>query len=203
MPPHASRRPGALVLLLACLLLGTAGLTGCSSLQAAGDKGYVTSDGQLEVVAAGDRGEPIELEGKDLDGEPLSLADFRGKVTVVNVWGAWCADCRIEQDDLTEAAEELGDKVRFVGIDLRDAGTAQAQAFERSFGYQFPSFYEPDGAAMLAFPGVLGPRTIPAFVVLDAEGRVAASIVGKLPSQQTLVDLAEDVARESRETRDG
>ena len=119
--PPPSRRPGALVSLLACLLLGTAVLTGCTSLQGAGDKGYVTSDGQLELVAAADRGEPIELEGEDLDGEPLSLADFRGKVTVVNVWGAWCADCRIEQDDLTEAAEETADVAEFVGIDIRDA----------------------------------------------------------------------------------
>jgi thiol-disulfide isomerase/thioredoxin len=149
------------------------------------------------------RDEAISYEGEDLDGDQVSLQDFRGKPVVVPVWGSWCAPCRKEAPWVAGAAEELGDKVRFVGIDLRDAGTAQAQAFERSFGYDFPSFYEPDGAAMLAFPGVLGPRTIPAFVVLDAEGRVAASIIGKLPSQQTLVDLAEDVARETGETRDG
>jgi hypothetical protein len=50
--PPSSRPSGALARLLACLLLGTVALSGCSSLQGAGDKGYVTSDGQLEVVAA-------------------------------------------------------------------------------------------------------------------------------------------------------
>ena len=97
------------------------------------------------------------------------------------------------------AAEELGDDVQFVGINIRDTGTAQAQAFERTFGIDYPSFSSPGGEALLAFPGVLGPRTIPAFVVLDADGRVAASILGSLPSQQTLVDLAGDVVDETRD----
>jgi hypothetical protein len=57
----------------------------------------------------------------------------------------------------------------------------------------YPSFYSPDGKAMLAFPGTLSPNTIPAFAVLDAQGRVAASIIGKLPSKQTLVDLVGDL----------
>ena len=42
----------------------------------------------------------------------------------------------------------------------------------------YPSFYSPDGKAMLAFAGVLTPNSIPATVVLDGEGRVAASIIG-------------------------
>jgi thiol-disulfide isomerase/thioredoxin len=192
--PPSSRPSGALARLLACLLLGTVALSGCSSLQGAGDKGYVTSDGQLEVVAAADRGAPVELEGEDLDGEPLSLADFRGTVTVVNVWGAWCADCRIEQDDLNAAAEETRDVARFVGIDIRDASVDQAKAYVRSFDVPYPSFYSPDGKALVPFYGTLTAYTVPSTVVLDAEGRVAASILGRLPSRQTLVDVVTDTA---------
>jgi hypothetical protein len=80
---------------------------------------------------------------------------------------------------------------------VRAASTAQAQAFTRKFDVDFPSFYSPSGEALLAFPGVLGLRTIPAFAVLDAEGRVAASIIGKLPSRQTLVDVTRDVVDET------
>ena len=196
MRPPSSRRPRAVARLLACLLLGTVALTGCSSLQGAGDKGYVTSDGQLELVAAVDRGAPIELEGKDLDGKALSLADFRGKVTVVNVWGAWCADCRIEQDDLNAAAEKTSDVARFVGIDIRDASVDQARAYVRSFAVTYPSFYSPDGKALVPFYGTLTAYTVPSTVVLDAEGRVAASILGRLPSEQTLVDVITDTAAE-------
>ena len=127
------------------------------------------------------------------------MQDFRGKTVVVTVWGSWCAPCRKEAPWVVEASEELGEDVQFVGINIRDGSTAQAEAFERKFGVEFPSFYSPSGEALLAFPGVLGPRTIPAFVVLDTAGRVAASIVGELPSQQTLVDLTQDVVDETRD----
>ena len=141
----------------------------------------------------------ISLDGEDLAGDPLAVQDFRGKPVVLVVWGSWCAPCRDEAPDVVGAAEELGDDVQFVGINIRDASTAQAQAFTRKFDVDFPSFYSPSGEALLAFPGVLGLRTIPAFAVLDSEGRVAASIIGKLPSRQTLVDVTKDVVDETRD----
>lgn len=153
----------------------------------------------ISTVAVDARDEAISFAGESLDGEPLAVEDFRGKPTVVVVWWSGCPPCRKEAPWVVGAADELGDDVHFVGINIRDSGTAQARAYERKFGVEFPSFSSPGGEAMLAFPGVLGPRTIPAFVVLDADGRVAASILGSLPSQQTLVDLATDVADETRD----
>lgn len=179
------------LVVLAALLLTA---TGCSSLEGTGDKGFVTGDGAIRTVAAGHRGDPVDLTGADLDGEPLDLADFRGKPVVVVVWGSWCAPCRAEAPDVVAAAEELRGEARFVGINLRNASPTEAQAYVRRFGIDYPSIYSPDGRAMLAFDGTLGPRTIPAFVVLDAQGRIAASIVGKLPSRRTLVDLVGEVA---------
>ena len=177
-------------LVAAALLVST---TGCSDLEGTGDKGFITAEGTIRHVASDEREDPISYEGEDLDGRALAVEDLRGKPVVISVWGSWCSPCRKEAPWVAGASEELGDDVEFLGINLRDAGTAQAQAFERSFGFEFPSLYEPDGEAMLAFPGVLGVRSIPSFVVLDAQGRVAASIIGQLPSQQTLVDLVEDV----------
>ena len=71
----------------------------------------------------------------------------------------------------------------------------------RGQGIPYPSYFSPGGEALLAFQGKLGPRTIPAFVVLDDDGRIAASIIGSLPSTQTLVDLTQDVVDEK--TADG
>jgi thiol-disulfide isomerase/thioredoxin len=150
-------------------------------------------------VAVDAREDTITLDGEDLAGDPLAVQDFRGKPVVLVVWGSWCAPCRDEAPEVVAAAKELGDDVQFVGINIRDASSAQAQAFTRKFDVDFPSFYSPSGEALLAFPGVLGLRTIPAFAVLDAQGRVAASIIGKLPSQQTLVDVTKDVVDETRD----
>jgi thiol-disulfide isomerase/thioredoxin len=172
-------------------------LTGCSGLQSSGDKGFVSADGRVEQVAAADRGDPIELEGTDLDGKPLSIVDMRGKPVVVVVWGSWCSPCRAEAPDVVAAAKELDGQAEFVGLNIRDSSADQARAFARSFELPYPSFYSPDGKAMLPFSGTLPPQAIPSFVVLDDEGRVAAAIPGALPSKTTLVDLTEDVASES------
>ena len=181
--------------LLGALALSSALLvSGCSSLQGTQDLGYVSGGGEVRILDQSEREDPISWRGEDLEGEPLDLEDFRGKPTVVNVWGSWCAECVAEAPDLVDAAEELGDTAHFVGIDVRDPSPANALAHDRKFGVTYPSFYEPDGKALLAFSGVIGPRTVPATVVLDAEGRVAASILGEIPSAQTLVDVVEDVA---------
>jgi thiol-disulfide isomerase/thioredoxin len=176
-------------------------LSGCSSLEGSKDLGYVSGDGAVTILEADQREEPIEVTGEDLDGNPLDLADFRGKPTVVNVWGSWCAECVAEAPDLVEAADQLGDTANFVGINTRDSSSANALAHDRKYGVEYPSFYAPDGRALLEFTGVLTPRTIPATVVLDADGRVAASILGVIPSAQTLVDVVNEVADEK--TADG
>jgi thiol-disulfide isomerase/thioredoxin len=174
-------------------LLATGLLSGCSSLEGTGDKGFVSGDGTVRTVEAADRGEPIDLAGEDLEGNPIDLADYRGKPTVVPVWGAWCGPCRAEAPDVVAAAEELDGTASFVGLNTRDPSTARPLAFERRFDVPYPSFFSPGGEELLAFRDAIGPRSIPSFVVLDDEGRIAGSILGPLPSTQTLIDLVEDV----------
>lgn len=88
---------------------------------------------------------------------------------------------------------EVGDRAQFVGINLRDASTSTGQEFVKRFDVPYPSVYSPDGKAMLQFQGTLSPNSIPSFVVLGAEGRGAASVLGALPSRQTLVDLVDEI----------
>jgi thiol-disulfide isomerase/thioredoxin len=178
-------------------------LAGCSSLEGTGDKGYVSGTGQITQVAAQERGRAIELTGEDLAGGELALSDFAGEPVVVTVWGSWCAPCRAEADEVVAAAEELDGEAQFVGINIRDSNQAQARAFVRTYDVPFPSYYSPDGKALLAFEGTLTPNSIPSFVVLDDEGRVAASIIGSLPSRTTLVEVVRDVVGEDQGSRAG
>jgi thiol-disulfide isomerase/thioredoxin len=174
-------------------------LVGCSSLQGTGDKGYVSGAGEVVQVDQGQRDAPVTLTGRDLEGDRLSTAEFRGKPVVAVVWGSWCAPCRAEAPDVVAAAREVGNRAQFVGINIRDASPDQARSFVRNFDVPYPSYFSPDGEAMLAFSGTLTPNSIPSFVVLDAEGRVAASIIGELPSRTTLVEVVEDVVAEQRD----
>lgn len=170
--------------------------SGCSSLRGLNGtdgKDYVQGDGGVHEIAVADRGRPVDFTGKDLDGKPLSLAGLRGRPTVISVWWAGCPPCRKEAPLLVGAHKQLGARAHFVGVDVRDGGTAAPKTFESQFGITWPSFYSPGGEALLAFPGTLTPNSIPATVVLDAQGRVAASIIGAVPSQLTLVQMVQDV----------
>lgn len=171
-------------------------LTGCSNLSGTGDKGYITGPGVPVEVDPADRGGAIELSGTDLDGEVIDLADLRGKPVVVNVWWSQCPPCRVEQPDLNEAHDELGDRVAFVGINIRDSSTDAARSYVRGFEVPYASIFSADGSALLPFAGTLNPRSIPSTVVLDDQGRIAASVQGRLPTTQTLVSLAEKVIDE-------
>jgi thiol-disulfide isomerase/thioredoxin len=182
-------------LLLVLLLLSALALSGCGGLSGTGTKGYIEGDGQITQVAVADRGDPIEMSGSTLEGKRLSLADYRGQVVVVNVWWSACPPCRTEMPTLVRAASSKDHPAAYVGIDIRDSDVAQAQAFVRRFGVPYPSVFDPSGKALLAFAGTLSPRTVPSTVVLDAQGRIAASVIGPVPSALTLQELVDDASR--------
>jgi thiol-disulfide isomerase/thioredoxin len=189
-----SRRTRSLAALAALLALAGS-VAGCSSdIGSSGDQGYVAGRGIITSLAVADRSEPGEVSGTTIDGKSLSLDDYAGKVVVVNVWGSWCAPCRAEAPMLAKAARDLAAKdVAFLGIDSRDLNESAAKAFVRRFGVPYPSIYDQQGRTLLAFRGTLNPNAIPSTVIIDREGRVAASVLGEI-SRTTLYDLVEEVS---------
>ncbi len=176
------------VLLLVVLLVAS----GCSGLGGTGDGGYVEQPGNIAQIAVEDREPPVELAGDTLEGEPLDVADLRGEVVVVNVWGSWCPPCRTEAEFLVAADAELD--VPFVGVNIRD-GVSSAQAFERKAGIEYPSIYDEASEALLGLKRY-APTSPPVTLVLDRDGRVAAVVSGALTSTLTLTELVEEVSAE-------
>lgn len=153
-------------------------------------------EGAVTEFASGDRGAPVELQGETLDGELLSLADRRGEVVVVNVWGSWCAPCREEAPVLAAAARRYAPEgVSMVGINVRD-NAAAAQAFERRFGIEYPSIADFDGRTLLAVNQYVPANAVPVTLLLDRQGRVAARVLGVL-TRSTLDALLEPVLAET------
>jgi thiol-disulfide isomerase/thioredoxin len=185
------------LLVLAVLTAVALGASGCAGgLGGTGDKGYITGEGVITQVNAADRKKPGDVSGETLDGDDVSLASYAGKVVVINVWGSWCPPCRAEADELAAAARELAPKgVVFLGINNRDPSKDNGRAFQRTYDVPYPSIYDPSGRNLLAFHGTLTPNSTPSTVVIDRQGRVAASVLGSVPSKLTLVDLVEDVAK--------
>ena len=181
------------VLVLALLVAVGLGTSACSDVGSTGDQGYVDGAGVITLLTASERKKPGEVSGTTLAGDQVSLASYAGKVVVINVWGAWCPPCRAEADELAAAARRLAPKgVVFLGINSRDTSADNARAFERTYDVPYPSIYDPGGRNLLAFHGTLTPNSIPSTVVIDRKGRVAASVLGAIPSTTTLVDLVEE-----------
>ncbi|WP_406095792.1 TlpA family protein disulfide reductase [Streptomyces sp. NBC_01013] len=147
-----------------------------------GDTNFVTGNGGIATAPKGERADAPKLDGETLDGKQLDLADYKGKVVVLNAWGSWCAPCRLEAKYFTKVAKETKDQgVQFVGINTRDPERAQALSFEKDFGVTYPSFYDRAGKLLLRFPkGTFKLQSIPSTVVIDREGKLAARVVGPL-----------------------
>lgn len=181
-------------------------LTGCTNdplaeqYREGSGKGYVAGDGSWTEIPEAERDEPVEFVGVDQNGDEVTSDDFAGEVLVVNFWYAACAPCRAEAPDLVElSAQYEGQGARFLGVNVRDQADT-AIAFDETYGIEYPSIIDTnDGAVKLAFSGSVPPNAVPTTLVLDAEGRIAARIVGQVRDASILDTLIRDTIAESEE----
>jgi thiol-disulfide isomerase/thioredoxin len=178
-------------------------LTGCSSdplaeqYREGSNKNYIAGDGSLTEIAQENRGESIIFSGTTEIGETVSSADYLGNVLVVNFWYAGCAPCRAEAPDLEQVYKESSPEgVNFLGVNVRDQA-ATAISFNERFGITFPSIIDQDGQAQLSFASEVPPNAVPTTLVLDAQGRVAARILGQITDPSILSTLIRDTAAEA------
>ncbi|GAA2952046.1 MULTISPECIES: TlpA disulfide reductase family protein [Streptomycetaceae] len=173
-------------LLAATAVAGALTLSACSGdggrAGGGGNTNFVTGSGGISTVAKGERTDAPKLAGPTVDGKTLDVADYKGKVVVLNVWGSWCGPCRAEAKHFAKVSEETKDQgVQFVGINTRDPQKAAAFNFEQDFGITYPSLYDPTGKLLLRFPkGTLNLQTVPSTVVIDRDGKVAARTLAAL-----------------------
>ncbi|WP_082809603.1 TlpA disulfide reductase family protein [Tsukamurella tyrosinosolvens] len=140
-----------------------------------------------------------ELSGRSVTdpGATLRLSDYAGKVVVINVWGSWCAPCRLEAPALEKVYTARKSKgVQFLGIDVREtAGDDAARDFIRSHGLTYPSIYDPPGKTLLALGEQYPTTVVPMTFVLDRQHRVAAAYLTTI-DEKTLTDAVDRVAGE-------
>ncbi|WP_353828528.1 TlpA family protein disulfide reductase [Agromyces sp. SYSU T0242] len=179
-------------------------LAGCSTdplaeqYREGSGKGYIAGDGTIAEYPTDQRGEPVEFAGTTIQGAAFDSADLAGEVTVVNFWYAGCAPCRAEAPMLQEVFERFdGEGATFVGVNVRDQA-ATAASFEENFGITYPSIVDAnDGAVQYAFAGDVPPAAVPTTLVLDADGRVAARILGQLDDASILSTIVGDLVDEA------
>ncbi|MEU9988933.1 TlpA disulfide reductase family protein [Streptomyces sp. NPDC048045] len=179
----------------AALTLSACGNGGTSG--GGGNTNFVTGNNGISTAPEGKRSAAPDLSGKTIDGRTVDVADYKGKVVVINVWGSWCGPCREEANYFSKVSRAYADKgVQFVGINTRDTSTTPAVAFEKEHGIDYPSLYDPTGKLMLRFKrGTLNPQLIPSTIIIDKEGKVAARALEAL-DDTTLLKMLKPVLAE-------
>ena len=109
----------------------------------------------------------------DLSGKPVSLADFKGKVIILDFFASWCPPCRQEVPDFVELQKSYGDKgFAMVGVALVSAG--EAKAFADKIGVNYPILID-DGKVSIAYGPI---RSIPTTFVIDRSGKIVKLYIG-------------------------
>jgi thiol-disulfide isomerase/thioredoxin len=128
---------------------------------------------------------------KTRDGGDVSLADFRGKVVVVNLWAMWCAPCRTEMPTLARLAEAY-EGTDLVVLPINVDATADAIADAKSFidvHEPLPLYSDPKFQLPFELPGK---GKMPQTVLLDRQGRIRAHFSGEAdwasPEARALMD---------------
>ena len=115
-----------------------------------------------------------EFALKDLDGVPHKLADYRGKVVVLNFWATWCPPCRYEMPSMQHGWEAAqADGIVFIGVNVgEDADTVFM--FLGDYPVEFPLLLDIDAQVIKQYQ-VVG---LPTTYIIDPQGRLTHRVVG-------------------------
>lgn len=127
-----------------------------------------------------------QTEMKTVDGKPLKLADYAGKVVVLDVWATWCGPCRLEIPELIKLHQDYsGRGVEVVGLafETMNNQTPENESKVRAFASQFKINYTVGLATDEVASSLLLPTgSIPQTYVIDPGGRIIGHYKGYSPA---------------------
>jgi cytochrome c biogenesis protein CcmG, thiol:disulfide interchange protein DsbE len=142
---------------------------------------------------------PVELGTKapdfkayTLDSVPKakSLADYRGKVLMINVWATWCLPCRVEMPSIEALNKEYAQKgLKIVAVSIDDPGTdSTVRAFVKQYGLTFEVLHDPQAKISEAYDITGYPETF----IVGKDGVIRRKLMSATnwnsPEARALVD---------------
>ena len=147
-----------------------------------------------DAVARGERPAAPVLDLPPLNGggPKQSIADYRGKVVVLNIWASWCVPCRDESPLLERWHKKIaGQGGTVLGVDVQDVDS-DARKFIDEYKLTYPHLRDKEGDNVRSEYGTVG---YPETFVIDRQGRVAALVRGPV-DDEFMRQAVEPVLRE-------
>lgn len=153
-----------------------------SSTAASGGKG-----GTGDAGAPGSLSIPADVARfPALDGDSASLADYRGHVVLLNLWGTWCPPCRREIPDLVEVHEKIESRGgTVVGLAVDSGSPAEIRDFIEEFGVNYPVWHARGREVSRHYRAVGYPTTL----LIDREGIIRERYLGPQTAESLMEDL--------------
>jgi thiol-disulfide isomerase/thioredoxin len=133
---------------------------------------------------------------KDVNGSPFKLADFFGKVAVINLWATWCGPCRREIPELVKLNKEFHSRgVEIVGLSTEnpEASAEKVRKFIQDFQIDYRIGWAP---AEVGLPLMQGHESIPQIFVISRDGRILQRFIGYSAAYSTqLKQVLEDALK--------
>ena len=117
-----------------------------------------------------------QLALENVNGKTESLADFNGKVLLLNNWATWCPPCKAEMPTLKKFHDaHSADGFTIIAVEAGD-GKEEVLQFSESLGLTFPIWLDPDSSALNAFKN----GNLPNSYVIDRNGTVRYAWTGEI-----------------------
>lgn len=129
---------------------------------------------QIALVGVGSKAP--DFHAIDLaSGHPRSIADYRGKVLLVNIWATWCEPCRVEMPAIERLHHLVRDTTfRIVSVSIDKEDSSGVTAFARSYGLTFPILQNQSGDIQ----DIYQTTGVPESFVIDRNGIIVKKVIG-------------------------
>lgn len=135
----------------------------------------------VATLKSGDRVDDLVLP--DLDGNPQSLSQWRGKIVLLNFWASWCGPCRKEMPQLAAAQKRYADRgVQIIGVALDQPEAVRAYLKKTPVDYPILIGIDADPVPTERFGDAAG--LLPYSVLIGRDGRILDSKMGELDRTQ-------------------
>jgi thiol-disulfide isomerase/thioredoxin len=155
------------------IVSASASLPGNSAASAGSAKSDKAAQDRVVLFASNPIPAPPFLVA-DIDGVPISTADWQGKVVILNFWATWCPPCREEIPEMIALANRYKDRLQIIGVSMDDGPSEEVRAFAKEIGINYPIVMW-SREIVREYGGV---PALPTSFVINPEGRVVQKHVG-------------------------